>query len=271
MKFATAMEPLPSTSPHLHVWRYLPLEWLLDAIANQHLSLTLLGKYSKDDPYETSVPRLVEQDDCQVIYQSQVQIDFPDDEEAGTTRFEEPGESDHVRHRQLIARRRALLRSAHASCWRWGDESEAMWRLYCADGSGVAIRSTFQKLQDSIKDASTVVSAIAYIDYNTERFVRHREAYDPALHKRKAFEHEQEVRVLRFSQVDFDRAGTDESHSAPERVDIAWNADAVIDRIVPNPRATDGYVEEVTRAVERVSRSLVSTVQASNLAAIPGW
>ena len=270
-----AMQPLPRTSPCQHVWRYLPLERLLTAIETHQLSLTLLGKYSKDDPYETSVPKLVEQDDCQIIYQSQVMCGFADDEDIEATHYEELGESDLVRHRRLIARRRALLRSAHASCWRSGDESEAMWRLYCPEKdkvtTGVAIRSTFQKLQDSIKDVSTVVSAIAYIDYKTDRFVRHREPYDPALHKRKAFEHEQEVRVLRFSPVDFERAGTDESHSAPERVTIAWNADAVIEKVVPNPRAAAGYLEAVTRAIESVSPSIAKLVQASDLAETPGW
>ena len=266
------MEPLPRSSPHQHVWRYLPLKWLLDAIEMQHLSLTLLGKYSKDDPYETSVPKLVDQDDCQIINQGMA--DFAS-EEYGSAGHEPAGPNDLARYRSLKARRRALLRSAHASCWRLGDESEAMWRLYFPekDGvtTGVAIRSTFQKLQDSIKDTSTVVSAIAYIDYKTDRFVRHREPYDPALHKRKAFEHEQEVRVLRFSLADFERAGTDKSHSAPERVNIAWNTDAVIEKIVPNPRGAAGYFEEVARAIENVSSSLARTVQASDLAETPGW
>src|SRR5258706_6729205 len=32
----------------------------------------------------------------------------------------------------MTQRRRAMTRSAYASCWSWGDESEAMWRLYCS-------------------------------------------------------------------------------------------------------------------------------------------
>ena len=261
------MEPLPRSSPDQEVWRYLSLGRLLDALEKKHLSLTLLDRYSKDDPYETSVPRAVDQDDCQIIYQGMAEFAS---EEFGFAEHES-GSNDHERYLSLKARRRALLRSAHASCWRSGSESEAMWRLYCRDGNGVAIRSTFQKLQDSIKDASTVVSAISYIDYKTDRFARHRDPYDPALHKRKAFEHEQEIRVLRFDPEDFTRAGTDESYSAPEYVYIAWNPEAVIEKIVVNPRCAAGYFEEVTRAIETLSKEIARTVHRSDLAEPAGW
>ena len=262
------MKPLPRSIPDAtEVWRYLPLGRLLTAIKTRQLPLTILASYSKDDPYETSVPDVVVQSDCQIIYQD-IASHFDD---LAMWPFEYVN-NDHERYSKLKARRRALLRSAHASCWRWGeDESEAMWRIYDPCGSKVAIRSTFEKLQASIEDACTVVSEVAYIDYKARNFLRYEHEYDPALHKRNAFLHEQEVRVLRFSEDDFKRAGADEAHRAPDHVYIDWDPEMVVDRIVLNPRCADWSLEMVTGAIEKLSATLAKAVRSSDLAEPPGW
>ena len=264
-----AMEPLPRTSPHEQVWRYLPLARLLTAIETGRLSLTRLSQYLKDDPYETSVPKAVDDADSRIT-DTTPEMQFFGDEPTDTSDGG-VGASDRERLWRLKARRRALLRSAHASCWRSGNESEAMWRLYCSDNFGVAVRSTFQKLQDSLNDPWTVVSSIAYIDYQTETFVRHQFDYDPALHKRKAFEHEQEVRVLRFSKDDFDVAARDPLHESPERVDVEWNPEAVVEKVVLSPRCPAWFFDAVTRAMQKLSMTIAERVQPSDLAAPPRW
>ena len=260
------MKPLPRSIPDAtEVWRYLPLGRLLTAIKTRQLPLTILASYSKDDPYETSVPDVVVQSDCQIIFQDPPLVHCDEFE----TR---PGYSADDSYQKLKARRRALLRSAHASCWRWGeDESEAMWRIYDPCGSKVAIRSTFEKLQASIEDACTVVSEVAYIDYKARNFLRYEHEYDPALHKRNAFLHEQEARVLRFSEDDFKRAGADEAHRAPDHVYIDWDPEMVVDRIVLNPRCADWSLEMVTGAIEKLSATLAKAVRSSDLAEPPGW
>jgi hypothetical protein len=46
-----AMEPLPiHVPPQCHVWRYLSLSRLFTTIETKRLSLTLLKKYTTDDP-----------------------------------------------------------------------------------------------------------------------------------------------------------------------------------------------------------------------------
>jgi hypothetical protein len=92
--------------------------------------------------------------------------------------------------------RKGLLRCAHASCWRWGEESAAMWRLYCGTTDGIAAQTTFARLRDSIVDADVCVTLVKYLHYRTQRFTIHEQPYHPAMHKQRAFEHEQEVRVL---------------------------------------------------------------------------
>lgn len=268
-----ALKPLPIDVPQQsQVWRYLCLSRLLIAVETKHLSLTLLKNYSKGDPYETSVSESVAQADAQTTNAGQT-LDVANEITTGRSGVtgSDWGGTDPQRYEAIKRKRRALLRAAHASCWRCGDESEAMWRLYCPGEYGVAMCSTFEKLKDSIRDASTVVSPIAYINYKTDSFVRHQYPYDPALHKRKALEHEQEVRVLRFSAEDFERAGKDDSYSAPEFVETDWDPETVVERIVVNPRCPDWYLEEVRAAVNRRSVTLASEVQVSDLAAPPGW
>ena len=70
----------------------------------------------------------------------------------------------------MTLRRRAATRSAHASCWILGPESEAMWRLYCEDegerGHGVALRTSMGKLDASITGSDLYVSPIRYRLYH---------------------------------------------------------------------------------------------------------
>jgi hypothetical protein len=68
---------------------------------------------------------------------------------------------------RMTIRRRAATRSAQASCWNWGPESEAMWRLYCKDGGepgqGIALRSIFGKLEASIARHDLIIGPVAYL------------------------------------------------------------------------------------------------------------
>ena len=81
-------------------------------------------------------------------------------------------------------------------------------RLYCPADDGIAIRTTFGKLRDSVNDPHTCVSEVKYFHYRTGRFLRHKHDWDPAFHKRIAFKHEQEVRVLRHDRADWNKVST---------------------------------------------------------------
>lgn len=72
-----------------------------------------------------------------------------------------------------------------------------MFRVYCPGEDGVAIRTTFAKLRDSVNDPHTCVSEVKYFAYKAGRFPRHIHDWDRAFRKRITFKHEQEVRVLR--------------------------------------------------------------------------
>ena len=70
-----------------------------------------------------------------------------------------------------------------------------MWNLYAAE-AGVAIKTHCQSLADSITDYEIVyIGKINYVGYDSS-FFSENNAFSAFLHKRKSFEHEQEVRAL---------------------------------------------------------------------------
>ncbi|MFC1995070.1 hypothetical protein ACFLVK_01525 [Chloroflexota bacterium] len=88
-------------------------------------------------------------------------------------------------------------------------ESAAMWKLYLKSNDGIAVQSTFTRLKDSIqdKDYSVHIGKVEYIDYNTEtipqgipffnpKYLPSFNFFSPTLHKRKSYEHEQELRAI---------------------------------------------------------------------------
>lgn len=81
------------------------------------------------------------------------------------------------------------------SCWHENEfESEAMWKLYTTNmKEGIAITTTYDKLYRSLnKNPSISIGRVNYIDFEN-RFAGINDAF---WYKRKAFEHEKEVRAI---------------------------------------------------------------------------
>src|SRR6266480_5094770 len=259
------LHPFPPDDPSVAVWRYLQLWKLLSALQTQKLYLALLDELrTKYDPHEASVPASTHNDQVPIFSgNSAMQQFFGQREPVAHAPWERPGEDGWTRVARL---RRGLLRCAHVSCWRLGEESEAMWRLYCPGDDGVAIRTTFSKLRDSVNDPHTCVSVVQYFDYKTGRFLRHTHNWDPAFHKRIAFKHEQEVRVLRHDDADWRKASEDEAFRLPAGYELEWDPVSVIDEIIVNPQSAQAYCDTVRRAVAGVASALADKVKRSDLA-----
>jgi hypothetical protein len=264
-------EPFPPENEHEPAWRYLDLDRLLWAIREKKLWLTLLEQFRLKDRFEASVPAATKANDVAATgnphFWKPLVHHFLQAESYMARRYE-----SRDRLSEIAQQRKALLRAAHASCWRWGEESEAMWQLYSLGKDGVGIRSTFSKLKDSVKhDPYTMVSRVKYIDYRRGELARHKYDYDPALHKRMAYKHEQEVRVLRARKEDFIRAGAFPNFSADEHVEIAWDPEAVVEEIVLSPTSPETYFEVFKNAIDRISPTLGARVRRSELTEEPQY
>jgi hypothetical protein len=109
----------------------------------------------------------------------------------------------------------------YGQCWTLQQASDAMWRIYSPDSTGIRIRSTIRKLAESLADwrgewaaQEVYVGKVRYL--NTTRLLAfgrsvlgchngpltHKTFAETLLVKRPAFSHEREIRLL-FTPHDF--------------------------------------------------------------------
>lgn len=105
--------------------------------------------------------------------------------------------------------------SIYGQCWTFHKASDAMWRIYAAGGEGVRIRTTIRTLAQGLQsahpyitDAHCRVGRVLYLPARELKNVASRtfddygigldELFSSVLVKRRAFEHERELRVLYF-------------------------------------------------------------------------
>ena len=167
---------------------------------------------------------------------------------------------------------RRIARTALISCWtESAHESSLMWNAY-AGTEGVAIRTTFQNLRDSIRSVEELpvtFGQVEYVDYRIEipRFGR-----APLLHKRMEYREEGEVRaILPGPPWDSDR-GIPETHITLDP-DVAKqrgryvpvDLEVLVKEVVLPPNATPWFAEVVKSVIHdslvslRVIRSAIES------------
>ncbi len=178
-----------------------------------------------DDPFEGSVPWN--------NYRSEQEKSF---------------EQSLVSSEPTSTRRLRMRKTFFVNCWRSDDfESEAMWKIYCLRNEGIAIQSTYQKLIDSFNDEDEVyIGLVKYIDYSTEDFPKGN-AFIPYLHKRKSFEHEKEVRLLKFQQEYWNKLDIQNECTG---INQEWSFKSVIDNVYVNPYAPEWYFKSIRNLID---------------------
>ena len=151
----------------------------------------------------------------------------------------------------------------YVNCWYLGDaESEAMWRLYCPATNGVAIQTTYHKLADSIENEESVfLGRVTYADYETLHF-RDSNLFYPVMHKRIAFAHENEVRLVRH----FD---SNNEGNQPLGVEVNWDPISYVDSIFVDPYASEYHYQAVRTAVATLAPDWSVEIQWSEMKATP--
>lgn len=230
------------TDKSIRAWRYLDLAKFIWLMENRKLYFSRLDLLN--DPHEGTTPRLL------AMLRDQQLREF--------------GGERLVAEIPDINRR--SRKSLYVNCWHiGGTESEAMWRLYCQNDSGVAIQTTYQKLVESVdSDPQCYIGAVTYINYETQGFPLNNLFY-PVMHKRISFVHEQEVRLVKTLPEFW---GQDALES-PSGISIAWLPETSIDSIYVNPYAPEFYYEVVCSIVRRIAPELEQRVRWSQMRAAP--
>lgn len=167
---------------------------------------------------------------------------------------------------QIPVINRQFRKSMYVNCWHLGNaESEAMWRLYCPDGNGVAIRTTYSKLIDSINnDEQLYIGKVTYIDYSSQGFDLNNGFY-PVMHKRISFKHEQEVHIVKS----LPKYWSVDSPPSPHGIKIDWQLNFAIEEIYVNPYAPEYYYDSVRSVVESINPEMKERVMWSSMKAAP--
>jgi hypothetical protein len=129
---------------------------------------------------------------------------------------------------------------AYVVSWHVSDhESDGMWKLY---GGAVAIRSSVQALSDSMAAASEKIylATVKYIDEKTGEIPIH-DGHLPLVHKRKAFDHESEVRGIVLQSLPEDLA----SSNAARGIFVPTDIRTLVKEIYVSPNSTRVFLETV--------------------------
>jgi hypothetical protein len=265
-------------APSTEVRRYLSVWAVVRMLQARQLRLTLVDTLRKlFDQFEGSVPEQMIDDQVVVFsgrnmaMMEQVALHYPG--------MEVPRRPYHDPWEAVKQRRLAMTRSTHVSCWTAGEESEGMWRLYCEDGGvrgrGVALQTTLGALEASVAPHDLVVSPIRYRHYHkaADRAVLNDEL-DAFMHKRMGFQHEREMRLLRFDPAHYHKLLPDWQtgelpNPAPaalqEYTYLDWNPGDVIQRITISPYADADYESVAREAIKWADPSLGERIEQSIL------
>lgn len=86
-------------------------------------------------------------------------------------------------------------RVTYVNCWHMNElESAAMWGIYAPRHGAIALESSYSRLFAQLPDHAHV-GVVSYRDYERD-LIPEGNLFYPLLHKRKSFEHEQEVRAM---------------------------------------------------------------------------
>lgn len=202
------------------IWRYIPLEQLFALLSTKALHFSPLSVM--EDIAEGQLPgRAWEETKKQLprdILEGRTSMDVDD------------------MMAIMVNQRRT---DACINCWYIdGSDSLKMWQEF-APKNGVAIQSTVRSLAASIEDSDmpvTIGPVTYFVPEDEEKYVN--EAFYGSLYiKRDPFRHEKELRALTF--------GVNAGHG----VDIAADAETLIERLVLSPELKDWAVRFITEAI----------------------
>ncbi|MGA3284503.1 MAG: DUF2971 domain-containing protein [Verrucomicrobiota bacterium] len=145
--------------------------------------------------------------------------------------------------------------SMFGQCWSLHKESDAMWRIYSQQNEGVVVETSVKKF-DLLQDIKyAALGPVIYYDdlkVALSQIDRSRngeyEIFTGAFLKRRAFEHEKEVRLV---TMDDERCIVKRPPDGALRFYVDLDPSKFIEGITVDPRADDRHVETLQKYCQR--------------------
>ena len=173
----TSLTPPPDETV---LWRYMDFPKFMDIVMRRELYFSCLANLN--DPFEGHITRPM----VDLIRGTDPALDG------------EKRETNRQKIKQNLAAIRGFRQMINVSCWHMNEtESDAMWQLYMPSGQGIAIRTTFGRFKDSVKQSAIQVHGgiVQYVDYNTHE-CDYSNIFNWSILKRKSYAHENEFRAI---------------------------------------------------------------------------
>jgi hypothetical protein len=199
---------------------------LLSLLENRQLFFTRADQF--EDPYEGSYSR------------------------AGVELLRDPNMNDGFPINavdKVIAGMDKMRKKIFISCWYVSEhESAAMWKLHLQSCEGVAIRSDHNSLTEVLNKSSIMArtTLVKYIDYDRTP-IPFRNGFFPFVYKRMSFSHENELRIIIWSQENVNQSQIDSDATS---VNINIIPEELIKAVNVSPMAPKWFgrlVEQVLR------------------------
>ena len=167
----------------------------------------------------------------------------------------------------------SIRQNTFINCWHHKEyESAAMWRLYSRELDGVAIKSDYNCIVDSIPEQymdKIRVGQVVYIDgerdtVDTEVQLIH------FLAKRLEFEHENEIRLIYYVETNDNLIRADAKQvNFPNGLNVPVEVSKLVREVIVDPKAESWFVDLVGSVATRYG--LGERVKLSALAGPPDW
>ena len=225
----------------LIIWRYMNLSKFESLLKEKALFFCRSDKFA--DPYEASIPK--RQSDARVHETLKIARFFNND-----FSWEEAVKKS----KQIGDFHKELRKSFIVNCWHINPgESDAMWQLYISSNEGVAIRPSPERLSNSFQESTQRIfmTKVRYLDYETDIWYNPKDypitnynIFSPILHKRKAYSHENELRV--FQQLN-EAEGNDFWSAMPNNKgqQVKCDLDSLIESVILPPTCDDKVENKV--------------------------
>ncbi len=233
--------------PDLIIWRYISLEKLVDLLESKTLYFSSLESLWKIDPFEGFFPSAA-LELLRKIHTEQIEeIEYT---MSIVTKNLESKKNEinsliSMSKEKISEDIKKIIGSIAVNCWHINNhESEGMWKIYSEAGKGLAIRTKFSSLFNSLElkhnDGIISFGKVKYIDFldNTLKPIDYmtegKNLYTPLL-KRISYEHEKEVRAIIRPPIN-----TIKNENKSIRASI--DPKTLIDNIYISPFAKESYI-----------------------------
>lgn len=239
---------LAPDDPDVPVWRYMDFPKFVSLLHRRALFFPSAARLG--DPFEGSYP----------VANLRLRPTWYGEHEAS---IDEQSRADKIRR----------LESTLISCWHINPvESAAMWRLYAGEGCGLAVRSTYRRLTQAFQlDRPIYIGRVQYLRYDTDPMPEGN-VFDPFVHKRASFSHEQELRVVTERYVAPGTVTTWEVRDGPPPYFgdyVPTDLGVLIEAVYVAPSSPAWFAETLKETAARFH--LASEVRPSDLDQVPNY